>query len=46
VTGLDANPLFLERARTDAAARGVKIEYIQGDMRNLPWEERLDLVLN
>jgi ubiquinone/menaquinone biosynthesis C-methylase UbiE len=46
VTGLDANPLFLERARTDAAARGVKVEYIQGDMRNLPWEERFDLVLN
>jgi SAM-dependent methyltransferase len=46
VTGLDANPLFLERARTDASARGVKVEYIQGDMRNLPWEERFDLVLN
>jgi 2-polyprenyl-3-methyl-5-hydroxy-6-metoxy-1,4-benzoquinol methylase len=42
VTGLDANPLFLERARTDAAARGVNVEYIQGDMR----EERFDLVLN
>jgi 2-polyprenyl-3-methyl-5-hydroxy-6-metoxy-1,4-benzoquinol methylase len=26
VTGLDANPLFLERARADAAARGVKVE--------------------
>jgi SAM-dependent methyltransferase len=46
VTGLDANPLFLERARTDAAGRGVKVEYIQGDMRNLPWAERFDLVLN
>jgi SAM-dependent methyltransferase len=39
-TGLDASPLFLERARTDAAARGVKVEYIQADMRNLPWEAR------
>jgi SAM-dependent methyltransferase len=46
VTGLDADPVFLERARADAAARGVKVEYIQGDMSTLPWEERFDLVLN
>jgi SAM-dependent methyltransferase len=46
VTGLDADPLFLERARADAAARGVEVEYIQGDMSTLPWEESFDLVLN
>jgi SAM-dependent methyltransferase len=46
VTGLDADALFLERARADAAARGVAVEYIVGDMRTLPWNERFALVLN
>jgi SAM-dependent methyltransferase len=45
VTGLDATPLFLERARADAAARGVEVEYVEGDMRELPWEGRFDRVL-
>lgn len=42
VTGLDITPLFLERARADAAERGVEVEYVEGDMRELPWEERFD----
>lgn len=42
VTGLDATPLFLERAREDAARRGVDVEYVEGDMRALPWTERFD----
>jgi SAM-dependent methyltransferase len=46
VTGLDATPLFLERARADAAVRGVEVEYVEGDMRELPWEERFDAVLS
>jgi SAM-dependent methyltransferase len=46
VTGLDSNELFLERAREDAAARGVEVEYVHGDMRELPWRERFDGVLN
>jgi SAM-dependent methyltransferase len=46
VTGLDADPLFLERASADAKARGVEVEYLEGDMRTLPWEERFDVVLN
>jgi SAM-dependent methyltransferase len=45
VTGLDATPLFLERARADAAACGVEVDYVEGDMRELPWEERFDAVL-
>jgi 2-polyprenyl-3-methyl-5-hydroxy-6-metoxy-1,4-benzoquinol methylase len=28
VTGLDADPVFLERARADAAARGVEVDYV------------------
>lgn len=46
VTGLDATPLFLERARADAAARGVEVEYVEGDMRRLPWTERFDRIVN
>jgi len=42
VTGLDASPLFLDRARSDAAASGVGVEYVEGDMRQLPWVERFD----
>lgn len=45
VTGLDVTPLFLERARQDAAALGVDVEYVQGDMRDLPWTERFDAVV-
>lgn len=47
VTGLDATSLFLEQARLDAAARRVDVEYVEGDMRELPWEEgRFDRVIS
>ncbi len=46
VTGLDADAFFLDRARADAAVRGVEVEYVQGDMRELPWSERFDAVVN
>jgi SAM-dependent methyltransferase len=46
VTGLDATPLFLEHARRDAAARRVEVEYVEGDMRSLPWEGRFERVLS
>jgi SAM-dependent methyltransferase len=46
VTGLDATPLFLERAKRDAAERGLTVEYVQGDMRELPWSGRFDRVVN
>jgi SAM-dependent methyltransferase len=46
VTGLDATPVFLERARRDAAARGVPVTYVGGDMRELPWSGRFDGVVN
>jgi SAM-dependent methyltransferase len=45
VTGLDATPLFLELARADAEARGVEVEYVEGDMRSIPWRDRFDRVL-
>lgn len=46
VTGLDATALFLEKARRDAETSGVEVEYILGDMRILPWNERFDCVVN
>ena len=46
VTGLDTTEVFLERAREDAAARGVEVEYLHGDMRELPWRERFDGLVN
>jgi ubiquinone/menaquinone biosynthesis C-methylase UbiE len=47
VTGLDATPLFLDRARRDGASRGVDVDYVEGDMRLLPWtDERFDRVVS
>ena len=46
VTGVDADAFFLERAREGAEARGVEVEYVHGDMRELPWEGRFDAVVN
>jgi SAM-dependent methyltransferase len=47
VMGLDATAVFLDHARRDATTRGVEVEYVEGDMRSLPWEdERFDRVLS
>jgi SAM-dependent methyltransferase len=46
VSGLDASELFLERARADAAERDVDVEYVHGDMRDLPWSARFAAVVN
>jgi SAM-dependent methyltransferase len=46
VTGLDSSAVFLDRARADAAAAGVRVEYVAGDMRQLPWAGLFDRVIN
>lgn len=46
VTGLDSSAVFLDRARTDAAAAGVDVDYVLGDMRRLEWTARFDRVVN
>ena len=46
VTGLDSSAVFLDRARADAGALGVEVDYVSGDMRDLPWAGRFDRVVN
>lgn len=42
VTGLDANTEFLARACREADEAGVEVEYVAGDLRELPWSGRFD----
>lgn len=46
VTGLDATESFLRQARADAAARGMSVDYVLGDMRDLPWTGTFDRIIN
>lgn len=46
VTGLDSTAFFLEKARQAAASDGVKVEYLQGDMRSLPFSDRFNCIIN
>ncbi|MCI2421255.1 class I SAM-dependent methyltransferase [Saccharopolyspora sp. K220] len=46
VTGLDYTQVFLDKARADAETLGVQVEYVRGDMRELPWTGRFDAVIN
>ena len=46
VTGLDLSGTFLQRARADAAAWGVTVEYVYQDMRNMRWSGKFDRVVN
>jgi SAM-dependent methyltransferase len=46
VVGLDSNLGFLELARRDAAESEVDVEYVHGDLRELPWSDRFDAALN
>jgi 2-polyprenyl-3-methyl-5-hydroxy-6-metoxy-1,4-benzoquinol methylase len=46
VAGLDASELFLGKARAEAQAQGLDVEYVEGDMRKVPWRGRFDAVVN
>jgi len=46
VTGLDLSDVFLDRARADAEAAGVEVRWIHGDMREIPFTEAFDAVIN
>ncbi|MBV8941703.1 MAG: class I SAM-dependent methyltransferase [Solirubrobacterales bacterium] len=47
VSGLDASHMFLARAREHATQAGVEVDYVDGDMRSLPWpDESFDCVIS
>jgi SAM-dependent methyltransferase len=46
ITGLDSSAVFLDRARADAAAAGVSIEYVAGDMREIGRAGQFDRIVN
>jgi len=45
MTGVDLSDGFLEIARKDALQRGVKVNYLQGDMRDITFDNEFDCVL-
>lgn len=45
VIGLDYSELFLKKAEVDAKLAGVKVKFLKGDMRNLPFHDEFDVVL-
>jgi SAM-dependent methyltransferase len=46
VTGLDLNAEYLDLASKAAEAAKVKIETVAGDMREIPFENRFDAIVN
>jgi ubiquinone/menaquinone biosynthesis C-methylase UbiE len=46
VTGLDFSDSLLARARKRAQAAGVSPDFVKGDMREVPWADRFDLVVS
>ena len=46
VTGYDLSDFFIEKAKKDSAKLGLKIEFVKGDMRKLPFVQEFDVVVN
>ena len=46
VTGLDLSEEYLAQARSAAREAGVKVRFMQGDMREIPFVEEFDAVVN
>jgi cyclopropane fatty-acyl-phospholipid synthase-like methyltransferase len=45
VTGLDLSEAFVDRARRDAQAAGLDIDFRRGDMREIPFAGKFDAVI-
>lgn len=45
IMGLDYSEPFLQKAKADVAKAGVKVEFVRGDMKQLPFEGEFDVVL-
>jgi SAM-dependent methyltransferase len=46
VTGQDLSEVFLDRARADAEARSMEVNWILGDMREIPFVDEFDAIIN
>lgn len=46
VTGLDLSKQLLDRGKSDTSAAGVQIRFIHSDMREIPFEDEFDAVIN
>ncbi|MCJ7459642.1 MAG: class I SAM-dependent methyltransferase [candidate division Zixibacteria bacterium] len=46
VTGYDFSSYFMERARKEADSLKLKVKFIRGDMRKLPFKSEFDAVIN
>jgi SAM-dependent methyltransferase len=46
VCGYDLSQAFLDRARADAGEQGASVRWVQGDMRELPFEQEFDAAIN
>jgi ubiquinone/menaquinone biosynthesis C-methylase UbiE len=46
VTGQDLSEVFLRHAQAEADAQGMQVRLVQSDMRNIPFENEFDAVIN
>ncbi len=46
VTGLDLSTIFLQQAQVTATQQNVEVRWIQSDMRNIPFENEFDAIIN
>ncbi|GCE21003.1 class I SAM-dependent methyltransferase [Dictyobacter kobayashii] len=46
VTGQDLSPALLEKARASATEQKVEVQWLQSDMRTIPFEEEFDAIIS
>lgn len=46
ITGQDLSPVFLEKAQVNAADAGVELSLVHSDMRQIPFNDTFDAVIN
>ena len=46
MTGQDLSEVFLREAEKEALAKGVHVDWLHSDMRNIPFENEFDAVIN
>ena len=46
VTGQDLSEVFLREAEKEGLAKGIHVNWLHGDMRNIPFENEFDAVIN